>query len=123
MTLGTVLAAVNTNLATSGGALTTGTIDATIAGVGSLTIATGAGLATLGDVGGTKALASLTETGAGGVSLRSVTTTGDQSYSGPATLNGTLSATGAGNLTVTSGGAVTLGGDSTLTTAAGTITL
>ncbi|WP_454016197.1 filamentous hemagglutinin N-terminal domain-containing protein [Azospirillum sp. Marseille-Q6669] len=64
-----------------------------------------------GTVGGTTALVSLTTDAGGTSSLRSVTTTGVQTYNDAVTLNGTY-ATGSGAFTAN--GAATLGGDTTV---------
>ncbi|TWA72857.1 hypothetical protein FBZ82_102458 [Azospirillum brasilense] len=63
-----------------------------------------------GTVGGTTALASLTTDAAGTSSLKSVTTTGAQTYNDAVTLNGTYTTGGA----FTANGAATLAGDTTV---------
>ena len=92
-------------------AVTTGTIDGSFA----LDI-TGTGAVQLGAVGGTTALSLATVTGAT-ISLGDVTSTGNQTYTGATTLNGAYAVTGTGNVSFASSSAVTLGGDSSITTA------
>ncbi|WP_035707127.1 filamentous hemagglutinin N-terminal domain-containing protein [Niveispirillum irakense] len=84
----------------------------TVDGAQALTLNNSGKTSFSGAVGGTTALASLT-TGTGATSLRSVTTTGAQSYGGAVTLNGTLSTTNSG---ITFGNLIVLDGDSTIST-------
>src|SRR6185295_16243063 len=86
-----ILAATNTTVSAGAGNVTfSGTVNATTFGVESLTVNSD-GTTTFGDaVGSGASLASLTTGGAGSVSLKQVTTTGDQTYgnSGGVTLGG-----------------------------------
>ncbi|MFV3076809.1 filamentous hemagglutinin N-terminal domain-containing protein [Niveispirillum fermenti] len=84
----------------------------TVNGGHALTITTSGDTKFNAVVGGTTALASLTTTGSGNVTAISVYTSGDQTYAGNATLNGTYSL--AGGAFLTSGG-LTLAGDVTIT--------
>ncbi len=80
-------------IATAGGDVTfDATLNALIAGQQQLSIDAGAGSVAFG--GGVGALAALEaiDVAAGAIALRAVTTTGDQTYTGPATLMGSLSA-------------------------------
>ena len=126
VTLGTTDTLTTTNSAVD----FAGTVDAMTAGVQGLTVAAGTGTVTFGaPVGGSQALANLTVTGPGPITLDgNVTTTGAQSYGGAVTLGamdivttsdspvhfiGTVDAatTGVQGLTVSAGtGAVTFGG-------------
>ena len=72
-----------------------------------------------GSVGDTTALSSLTTNAGGTLSLKSVTTTGAQSYGEAAKIGGTFTA---GNAAITFGGPVTLVGDTTVDAGYGTIT-
>jgi hypothetical protein len=94
-----------------------------------LTVTAGSGPITFGGVvGGTAALASMSATSSGGISIKSVTTSGGQTYTGPVTLadtttlktnnsgitfSGTVNGTTAGAQSLTidnGGGTVTFGG-------------
>ena len=84
MTLG-----ANTTLTTTNSAVTfSSTVNGTTAGSQSLTIAQGSGAVSFGGVvGSTTSLSSLAVSGSGSIALRSVTTSGAQSYSGTVTLD------------------------------------
>ncbi|MFH0800898.1 MAG: filamentous hemagglutinin N-terminal domain-containing protein, partial [bacterium] len=87
----------------------------TIDGVQALTLDAGLGNVTIGgNVGDTNPLTSIDVTGAV-IDLQFVETTGAQTYTGDATLNGDLTSNTAGAITLT--GATTLGADLTITTA------
>ena len=87
----------NTDLAETGNGTIgfTGTVDAATAGVQGLTVAAGTGAVTFGGVvGGSKALANLMLTGTGPTTLDGdVTTTGAQNYGGPVTLGASTTLT------------------------------
>lgn len=104
---GAVTLSVPTTLTTDGGA--TGAVDfsSTINGAQNLTIQAGNGDVTVGgDIGGTTPLGILDLRG-GTISVRNVTSTGAQSYTGNLVL--------AGNLASTTSGAISVEGDTTLT--------
>ena len=76
-----------------------------------------------GNVGGTLALTTLTTDLPGSVSLRNVTTTGAQTYNeNTVTLNGTYTTTNSAVTAGTTSAAITLGGDTTVSTGSGNIT-
>ncbi|MBK4722863.1 filamentous hemagglutinin N-terminal domain-containing protein, partial [Azospirillum sp. YIM DDC1] len=99
----TTLAGGTTVNSGSGNVLFSGTVN----GANSLVITSSGATQFSGAVGGTTALASLTIDAGGTASVKSVTTTGAQTYSGTVTLDGTY-ATGAVFSAI---GAVTLAGD------------
>jgi filamentous hemagglutinin family protein len=118
---------------TDGGAVATGA-NITIAGIDSAsgmthaaTLAAGtAGTISIGAVGATTALSSLTVNSAALVQLNAVTTTANQTYNATAvTLGGNLATTGVGAISFGAGSTVTLsGGNRTLSTAqAGSVSL
>ncbi len=95
------------------------TFTGTVNGAKALTVNSTGATQFNGAVGGTTALSSLTTNAGGTLSLKSVTTTGAQSYGEAATLNGTY-ATSNGALTF--GGAVTLAGDTVVNSGNGAVT-
>ncbi|MDE1149843.1 MAG: filamentous hemagglutinin N-terminal domain-containing protein [Azospirillaceae bacterium] len=102
---------------TSGSNGAIGITGALTGGSHALTLTSGTGAITLG--GAASGLAGLTATG-GSISTAGVTSTGDQSYTGATTLNGTYSTTGTGTIAFNS--AVTLGGDTAVTTVSKAVT-
>ena len=84
-----------------------------------LTLRAGDGAITLGDIGESAQLGRLDVSGRT-ISLQDVTTTGNQSYTGAVTLDGSYN-TSVGNFVVT--GSTALGSDSTITTKSGAIVL
>ncbi len=100
-----------------------GGIDDTAAGTHGLTINTGSGSVSFGStkVGSVRALRSLTIKAAS-MSLNSVGTTGGQSYTGITQLNGNLTNSGGGSISL-QGGAVTLAQNVTLDDTAGNISI
>ncbi|CAO3380993.1 filamentous hemagglutinin N-terminal domain-containing protein [Azospirillum argentinense] len=102
----TTLAGATTVNSGSGNVLFSGTVN----GANSLVITSSGATQFTGTVGGTTALTTLTIDAGGTSSLKSVTTTGAQTYSGTATLDGTYT-TGAVFSAI---GAVTLAGNTTV---------
>lgn len=86
--------------------------DLTLNGSSSVTLA--------GNAGANSVLSTLSVTSPS-ISLRSVATTGAQTYSGSVTLDGALAASGAADVVIT--GALALGGDSSVTTGGGNINI
>ncbi|MDW7553378.1 filamentous hemagglutinin N-terminal domain-containing protein, partial [Azospirillum brasilense] len=95
-----------TTTVNGGSVLFAGTVD----GAQALVINSKGATQFTGAVGGTTALASLTTDATGTSSVKSVTTTGAQTYNDAVTLNGTYSTGGA----FTANGAATLAGDTTV---------
>ncbi|MCW2241359.1 filamentous hemagglutinin N-terminal domain-containing protein [Azospirillum canadense] len=113
---GTSTLAGDTVVSTGSGAVTfTGTVN----GAKALTVNSTGATQFNGAVGGSTALASLTTNAGGTLSLKSVTTTGAQSYGEAATLNGTYVTS---NAAVSFGGAVTLAGDVVVNSGSGNVT-
>lgn len=105
--------ATGATFSTTGGNATFATVD----GAQSLAVNAGGGAVTLGDVGGTTALASLAVTG-GTIALNDVTTTGAQSYTGTTTFSSAY-ATGGADFTVN--GDATLNDNTSVDTGGGDI--
>src|SRR5208337_5352019 len=86
----------NTTLTTTNAAVGfSTTVDGTVAATQGLTVAAGTSTVSCGGgVGTSFSLASLTVTGTGGITLRTVTTSGLQSYTGAVTLGATATLTG-----------------------------
>ncbi len=86
-------------------------------GATDLTLTAGTGsITSTGAIGGVTALNSLVASGTGGISVKDVTTTGAQTYTGNTTLNGDLATTNS-NVGIT--GTTTLAGATTINTGAG----
>ena len=116
----------NLTISTVGGPITFGSTVTGFAGTENLTVNAGAGLVSFGGaVGGAPGLASLsvtsTNAAANAITIRSVTTTGAQGYTGNVTLGAAavLSSSGNGNVTFSA----TLNGGNTLSVGNGTGTV
>jgi filamentous hemagglutinin family protein len=113
----------DTTITTNGGAIVlNGPVNATLNSNSPETLALNAATGNIslqGSVGNSLALGALTASGTN-ISLQDVTTTGDQSYAGAVTLNGSYT-TSVGNFAVT--GSAALGSDTTITTNGGAIVL
>ena len=113
------LGAATTLTSTGSGALTLGS---TVNGAQSLTVNTAGATTLAGPIGGGTPLTSVTTDQPGTVTVGSVTTTGAQSYQeNTVSLTGTYTTTNSAFTAGTAAAAITLGGNTTITTGTGTI--
>ena len=113
------LGAATTLTSTGSGALTLGS---TVNGAQSLTVNTAGATTLAGPIGGGTPLTSVTTDQPGTVTVGSVTTTGAQSYQeNTVSLTGTYTTTNSAWTAGTAAAAVTLGGNTTITTGTGPI--
>ena len=113
------LGAATTLTSTGSGALTLGS---TVNGAQSLTVNTAGATTLAGPIGGGTPLTSVTTDQPGTVTVGSVTTTGAQSYQeNTVSLTGTYTTTNSAFTAGTAAAAITLGGNTTITTGTGPI--